>query len=181
MKNKKLTGIPVILLCLSVCSMLCIIACEQVTLNAAPAARVSRSIGDTRQDGREAVPTLDGSLFNDPAGRLDFNGMRFPVDLEDYDYTHIFSYDEFMDLYAWLESLGFDLEDPSDMVWIESNFNKIIKKALVEGIINSSTRWGGGNSGQDDFGTHPKIMEKVFELLPVADYNLYRYFEGTVI
>ena len=119
-------------------------------------------------------PTINGSNYNDPLGRLNFNKMEFYYDIEEYYYTEFISYDEYLAVYDWLESLGFDVNNEKDNEWIRSNFNKILLKAVANEIIsdflNSSlTRWGGS--------THNKMMEKIFYLLGNND-PVCQFFEN---
>jgi len=167
MKNLIIVGLLAIL-------MLCLLTCELVTYKEVSGTQVPRSVVNTRQDERESgVQMVDGRLFNDPLGRLVFNGMWFEIDVEEYQYDHLTTYGELMEIYKWLESLKFDLENEEDMTWIGDNFNKIILKAIGENIIRNilnpgKTRWGGP--------THGKMMEKVFDLLAEADPDLYRFY-----
>jgi hypothetical protein len=162
---KNLSFVPVITVLL-LSFGICILSCEEAISIDVPVAD-SRNITDKNQDERELDNTVDGSIFNDPYGRLVFDGMQFFADIEEYDYWELMTLDELMRIYEWLETLKFDLEDINDKEWVDKNFNKIIKKAIAVGILRDIfyhsplVRWSTG--------THSLMMTKVFDLLGDSD------------
>jgi len=117
------------------------------------------------------------SPYNDPLGRLDFNGMKFDDDIEMYDYFELVSFDDIGNLFTWLEELRFDRQDEKDSFWIQENINKIMTKAIALGIMQDflnpdKTRWGG------EEGTHSKILVSAMEMLQndSGKENVYNFF-----
>ena len=88
--------------------LFCLIWCEQVISNKMSSAR---NINNRNQESEDLTNKIDGRLFNDPSGRLSFNGMYFDPNIEDYEYPELLMYDELMQIDEWLLSLRFDLED----------------------------------------------------------------------
>ncbi|MCL2797171.1 MAG: hypothetical protein FWD58_03860 [Firmicutes bacterium] len=128
-------------------------------------------------EARTSKTQLDGSLFNDPQGRLRFDGMRFDADIEESDYLHIMPYATASAMWEWLEALRFDFDNDEDAAWINENTNKIIFKAIDIGIIDDffnapPTRW--------DSKTHEKTMQKVFDLLGPND-TLYKFYNNMTV
>ena len=74
----------------------------------------------------------NGSFFNDSQNRLNFDGMNFCENIEELDYIHLAGVEYLTIIMGWLTELGFETEDVD---WVESNFNKIIRKAILEEIV----------------------------------------------
>ena len=120
----------------------------------------------------------EGSQYNDSLGRLTFDGLYFNVDIEQYDYLELMTYDELLNIESWLSSLGFDFDNNNDALWIKQNFNKILQKAIDVGILRdifrpNRLRWGGP--------THPQMMSKIFDLLSLTQQNGIANYFGNVI
>lgn len=63
-----------------------------------------------------------------------FNGLVFSEDIEEYDYFELLEW-EITPFMNWLESL-FDLDDINGMNFVKMNFNKLMIKAIHDGIIS---------------------------------------------
>lgn len=149
-----------IYICLVICFTMALLSAAFLQENSIVANAEERNISTSRED------MLKGSEYNDIDGRLTFDGMYFPINIEQYDYKELMTYDELVSIDNWLLSLGFSFYSANDTNWINSNYNKIIKKAISIGQLRnifdpSSTRWGGY--------THSLMMDKVFELLGTSN------------
>ena len=103
-----------------------------------------------------------------------FNGLVYSEDIEEYDYFELLEW-EITPFMNWLESL-FDLDDINDMNFVTMNFNKLMIKAIHDGIIsdvfNKPTPLYAGSS-------HNQLMTDSLNLLLKDNKNaVYNFFNS---